>query len=66
MPIDTAVISALTLSGLGAVVWLIRLEGRVNTNESKHDSLKENHDLLADDVRYIRARIDQALNGRHS
>ena len=39
------------------VVWLIRLEGKVNTNKALHDELK-------DDVRYIRDRIDRALNGR--
>lgn len=65
MPIDTAVLTTLTLSGLGAVVWLIRLEGRVNTGEAQHQNLKESHDALHDDVRYIRARIDQALNGKH-
>lgn len=42
----------------GGLVWLIRLEGRVNTNEALHKSLK-------DDLNYIRARIDTALNGRH-
>ncbi len=65
MPIDTAVLTTLSLSGLGAVVWLIRLEGRVNTGESKHANLQERHDELHADVRYIRQRIDQALNGRH-
>ena len=40
------------------VVWLIRLEGRVNTQQVQHAELRE-------DVRYIRSRIDHALNGRH-
>lgn len=38
------------------LVWLIRLEGRVNTHDKRHEDLKA-------DVQYIRARIDQALNG---
>lgn len=41
---------------LGGVIWLIRLEGRVNTHQALHDALK-------DDVQYIRERIDRALNG---
>lgn len=39
------------------LVWLIRLEGRVNTNEALHLELRR-------DVSYIRDRIDKALNGR--
>jgi hypothetical protein len=58
MPIDTAVLTTLTLTGLGALVWLIRLEGRINTGEALHTELKE-------DLRYIRDRIDRALHGRH-
>lgn len=42
---------------VGGLVWLIRLEGRVNTQEALHRELKE-------DVQYIRDRIDAALNGR--
>lgn len=52
----------MALSFCGAVVWLIRLEGRVNTNEALHGTLKEGHDELKDDVRYIRERIDTALS----
>ena len=36
--------------------WLMRQEGRINTLEKLHNDLK-------DDVRYIRERIDSALNG---
>lgn len=43
---------------LGGVIWLIRLEGRVNVQQALHQTLK-------DDVQYIRERIDAALNGRH-
>lgn len=48
---------AVALPTLGGVVWLIRLEGRVNTQAALHSDLKA-------DVRYIRERIDRALNGR--
>ena len=51
---------AITVGGLavGGLVWLIRLEGRVNLAERLTNNLIE-------DVRYIRNRIDAALNGRH-
>lgn len=44
-------------SVIGAVVWLVRLEGRINTSDHRLSDLK-------DDVSYIRERIDHALNGR--
>jgi sensor domain CHASE-containing protein len=37
-------------------VWLIRLEGRINMNEKLTSDLTE-------DVKYIRDRIDRAING---
>lgn len=46
--------TAIVLPVLGAIIWLIRLEGRVNTSEKRFDDLK-------DDVKYIRERIDNAL-----
>jgi hypothetical protein len=44
---------------VAALVWLIRLEGRVNLNERMTSELGE-------DVKYIRERIDVALNGASS
>ncbi len=41
---------------VAVLVWLIRLEGRVNTHQALHEK-------LANDVAYIRNRIDAALNG---
>ncbi len=46
------------IPAIGVVVWLVRLEGRINTNDKVTAS-------LIDDVKYIRERIDRALNGRH-
>jgi hypothetical protein len=39
-------------------VWLIRLEGRINTLDSRVGDIK-------DDLKYIRSRIDKALNGHN-
>ncbi len=53
---DGQAIVALAGAFITALIWLIRLEGRVNTQQALIDGVKE-------DVRYIRRRIDQALNG---
>lgn len=39
------------------VVWLVRLEGRVNGHDAEHKQTRE-------DIRYIRDRIDRALEDR--
>ncbi len=56
------------------VVWLVRMEGRVNTQEQRHtdhiqanskehEQHKKRHEELRDDILYIRDRIDRAING---
>lgn len=68
----------MTLASLtmGAVVWLIRLEGRVNSHDREHRMHRERdeelridharqHTELRSDIAYIRSRIDNALNGKH-
>lgn len=42
---------------VAALVWLIRLEGRVNGHDLETKALRE-------DVSYIRDRIDKALDSR--
>lgn len=39
---------------IGGVAWMIRLEGRVNGHDREIRDVK-------DDIKYIRARIDAAL-----
>lgn len=53
---EQGVVVTVGMGLLGGLVWLIRLEGRVNLQEALHRSLSE-------DVKYIRERIDRALNG---
>jgi hypothetical protein len=48
-----------------AIVWLVRLEGRVNGHDREHRQHQERHDEMRADVAYIRERIDRAVNGRH-
>lgn len=56
--IDPALAVVAVPSIVGAIVWLVRLEGRINTSDQRVADLK-------DDVSYIRERIDRAINGRH-
>jgi sensor domain CHASE-containing protein len=46
------------LPAVAVIVWLIRLEGRVNTQEALQER-------VVADITYIRSRIDTALNGHH-
>lgn len=57
MTVDTQTFFAVAVPVVGAVVWLVRLEGRINNNETITSALRA-------DVTYIRDRIDAALNGR--
>jgi hypothetical protein len=67
----------LTAGGLavGVIVWLVRMEGRLNgvqqaheehvkTNDREHAQHHKRHEEMRDDITYIRERIDRALNGR--
>lgn len=53
---DVQPVISLLIPVVAVVVWLIRLEGRINVHQALHDR-------LAADVAYIRSRIDSALNG---
>lgn len=59
MQLDLQTFIAIAVPTGGALVWLLRLEGRINLNERLHND-------LAEDVKYIRDRIDQAINGQPS
>lgn len=48
---------------VAGVVWAIRLEGRVNTNDKRVDATEQRFNDLKADLVYIRGRIDKALNG---
>ena len=55
-----------TVTVVGAIVWLVRLEGRVNGHDREHAQHKERHDDMRSDIAYIRQRIDSALGqSRH-
>lgn len=56
---------AVLTAGISFVVWLVRLEGRVNGHDREHKEHTRRHEEMRDDISYIRRRIDSALNGRH-
>lgn len=57
----------MTIVGLSvaALVWLVRLEGRVNSHDREIKDVKEGHDSdiqqIRRDLEYIRGRIDRAI-----
>ena len=57
MTIDAGAVLAAGAMVIGVVVWLVRLEGKIQTQAELHQQLR-------DDVSYIRERIDAALNGK--
>lgn len=62
---DAGVVVTVTASAVAVVVWLVRLEGRVNGHDREHKIHADRHEELREDISYIRERIDSALNGRH-
>jgi hypothetical protein len=62
---DPGTIVTLVGIAVGAVVWLVRLEGRVNSHDREIKDVKEGHETdiqqIRRDVEYIRDRIDRAL-----
>ena len=53
--INSETIFAAVVGVVGVVVWLVRLEGKIQTQS-------ELHRRLVEDVSYIRDRIDAALD----
>jgi hypothetical protein len=39
MTIDLGTLVAIAVPSVGAIVWLVRLEGRINVNDSRHDDI---------------------------
>jgi len=67
--------SALSV-GLGAVIWSVRQEGRINGHDEKFKDVSERlvdmqklqtarHAELRADIEYVRTRVDLLVNGRY-
>jgi hypothetical protein len=59
------VVMTLGAGFISALVWLVRLEGRVNGHDKDHVDHAKRHEEMRHDLAYIRDRIDRALNGKH-
>lgn len=56
---DVSTVVAIAVPTVGVIVWLVRQEGRINGHDVQINGIE-------DDVRYIRDRIDRAINnGNH-
>ena len=46
---------------LGGVIWMVRLEGRVDAHDQRFTEADNRFGEIRDDLRYVRDRIDQVL-----
>ena len=51
---DIKIIIAMVTAAVGVIVWLVRMEGRINGHDDAITSMRA-------DLHYIRTRIDKAL-----
>lgn len=70
---DGAAILTGVAMAVGALGWLLRLEGQVKaqaqrhedhvaSNDERHEQHQKRHDEMRGDIAYIRSRIDSALS----
>jgi hypothetical protein len=61
MDLSAEFVAAVSLV-LGSIVWLIRLEGRVNTHEAicaeRYQQLRQQHSEALDEMRTIETKLD--------
>jgi hypothetical protein len=55
---DPQTVVAIVVPTVTVIVWLVKQEGRISSHDREIGDVKG-------DVRYIRERIDRALNGKH-
>ena len=53
MAIDTGTVLAAGMAGVGAVVWLVRLEGRINLSDDRVAAMKEDLQEIKADVKKL-------------
>lgn len=54
----------LVLAALGGVIWLVRLEGRINVQAARQDSTDKRVDGLEDRILAQLDRIESKLDGK--
>jgi hypothetical protein len=67
MSVEPGTILTAAAMVVGVIVWLVRLEGRLNAQgerlEDRLNTQDDGMERLERDIAYIRNRIDVALNG---
>jgi len=62
-------VAAIVLPIVGSIVWLVRLEGRVNTHEAecrlRQKRLDERHDEMSAELRAINTKLDWLVERRY-
>jgi hypothetical protein len=65
MDLSPEVLAAASLA-IGSIVWLIRLEGRVNTHEAicseRYRQLQARHQEALDEMRSMDAKLDSIIH----
>lgn len=61
---EVSVVVSLSALFVGGLVWIVRLEGRVNGHDQRHETHEERYAEIRADLSYIRERLDKTLNGR--
>ena len=61
---EPGVLLGIAVMLIGAIVWTVRVEGRVNTLESMHNDLKELFDSKLNDIKDRLVRIEKSINGK--
>lgn len=54
----------IALAGIGGVVWLVRLEGRINVQTAKQEATDKRVDGLEDRILAQLDRIESKLDGK--
>jgi hypothetical protein len=54
----------IALAGIGGVVWLVRLEGRINVQSAKQEATDKRVDGLEDRILAQLDRIESKLDGK--
>jgi hypothetical protein len=65
MTVEPGIALTLAAFGVGGIVWLVRLEGRIDKAEQRAQDHSNDITEIKSDMRYVRDRIDRALNGKH-
>ena len=53
MTVDVGTVVAISVPTVGVIVWLVRLEGRVNLADARHNDIKDTIQEIRRDVKRL-------------